>query len=414
MPACRISAEWLLPMDGGPISWGAVLIGAEGRVTAVGPDTEVPHPPGVPGERFPSAALLPGLVNAHTHLELTGLDGQVEGAEFPDWIARIIALKRARTPADFLQAARDGLAACHAAGVTTVADTGDSGAVIQTLHEAGGSGVAYLEVFGPEPARAETQLADFQARVAAQRRFETARVRLGVSPHAPYSVSGELYRRVADWAEREGLPIAVHLAESAAESELLASGQGAFARQWERRGIPLPPNPGCSPVEWLERHGVLGQRTLCIHLVRVGNSDIQKLRRADCAVAHCPRSNARHGHGDAPLTALRTAGLRIGVGTDSVASVSPLDLLAETRAAQRLGGLSAAQALELCTLGAARAIGLGADVGSLSVGKWGDAAVISLPKGSGGTGTIDAVLESTPEQMVATYLGGKQVWRAPE
>jgi 5-methylthioadenosine/S-adenosylhomocysteine deaminase len=414
MPACRISAEWLLPMDGRPISWGAVLIGAAGRVTAVGPDTEVPRSPDIPEERFAGAALLPGLVNAHTHLELTGLDGQAGDADFPDWIARIIALKRGRTPADFLQAARDGLAACHAAGVTTVADTGDSGAVIQALHEAGGSGVAYLEVFGPEPARAEAQLADFQARVAAQRRFESPRVRLGVSPHAPYSVSGALYRGVAGWAEREGLPIAVHLAESAAESELLASGQGAFARQWERRGIPLPPNPGCSPVEWLERHGVLGRRTLCIHLIRVDALDIEKLRRGNCAVAHCPRSNARHGHGDAPLAALRAAGLRIGVGTDSVASVSPLDLLAEARAARRLGGLSAAQALELCTMEAARAIGLDADVGSLTPGKWGDAAVIRLPKGSGGTGTMEAILESTPEQMIATYLGGKRVWRAPD
>jgi len=413
MPACRISAEWLLPMDGGPISWGAVLIGADGRVTAAGPNTEVPHPPGILEERFPGAALLPGFVNAHTHLELTGLDGQAEDADFPDWIARIIALKRGRTPADSVQAARDGLAACHAAGVTTVADTGDSGAVIQALHEAGGSGVAYLEVFGPEPSRADAQLADFQARVAAQRRFETPRVRLGVSPHAPYSVSGELYRRVAGWAEREGLPIAVHLAESAAESELVAGGNGAFARQWERRGIPVP-TPACSPVEWLERHGVLAPRTLCIHLVRVSGSDIEKLRRGGCGVAHCPRSNARHGHGDAPLAALRAAGLRIGVGTDSVASVSPLDLLAEARAARRLGGLSAAQALDLCTLGAARAIGLDADVGSLTPGKWGDVAVVRLPKGRGGTGTMETVLESTLDQMVATYLGGKQVWRAPE
>jgi 5-methylthioadenosine/S-adenosylhomocysteine deaminase len=411
MPACRISAKWLLPMDGGPIPWGAVLIGADGRLAAVGADADVPRPPGLPEQRFPGAALLPGLVNAHTHLELTGLDGQAPDGDFSDWIARIIALKRARTPADFLEAARQGLAACHAAGVTTVADTGDSGAAIQAMHEAGGSGVAYLEVFGPEPDRAEPQMLDLQARVAAHRPFQGPRVRLGVSPHAPYSVSGELYATVACWAGTEGLPVAVHLAESAAETELLASGQGAFARQWERRGIPPPPGPGRTPVAWLDRHGVLGERTLCIHLVRVNASDIDTLRRTGCGVAHCPRSNARHGHGDAPLAALRAAGLRIGVGTDSVASVSPPDLLAEARAACRLDRLNSEQALQLCTMGAARAINLDTEVGSLTPGKWGDAAVIRLPKGSGGTGAMDAALNSSLEDVVATYLGGKRVWR---
>jgi 5-methylthioadenosine/S-adenosylhomocysteine deaminase len=409
MPASRVAAEWLLPMDAEPVPWGAVLIGADGRIAAVGPDDQVPQPPGVPAERFPGAVILPGLINAHTHLELTGLEGKALEPDFAEWIARIIALKAERTPADYLAAAQRGLADCHAAGVTTVADTGDSGAPAEALARAGGSGIAYVEVFGPDPGQADLQLGGLQARVADLRRYAGPRVRLGVSPHAPYSVSGPLYAAVTRWARGEDLPIAVHLAESPAESELLAAANGPFARLWERRGIRLPELPGCSPVDWLHRHGALTNRTLCIHVVQVKEGDIARLRQAGCGIAHCPRSNERHGHGRAPLGALQAAGLRIGVGTDSVASVSPADLLAEARAARRLGGLDAVAALALCTLRGAEAIGLEREVGSLTVGKWGDLAVFQLREG--GAEVHEAVLARHPTDVLGTYIGGMRVWR---
>src|SRR5690606_4721444 len=125
----RLAAPWVLPIEGPPIRDGAVLLDAGGRIAAVGAAAALPTPPGVPAESLPDAVLLPGLVNVHTHLELTGLDHQVPEADFPSWIRHIMALKAARTPLDFLAAARQGLRDCWAAGVTTVADTGDSGAV---------------------------------------------------------------------------------------------------------------------------------------------------------------------------------------------------------------------------------------------------------------------------------------------
>ncbi len=406
-----LTAGWLIPMFGPPIRNGALLIGTEGRIEAIGPQGDLPQPVDVKRSDWPSAAILPGLVNTHTHLELTGFAGMADEDEFPSWIRRIRALKADRTAADYLAAARQGLADCHAAGVTTVADTGDSGAVIEALAEVGGSGIAYHEVFGPHPDQVGESMSALRQRVAELRRFTSDRVRLGVSPHAPYTVSGALYRAVAEFAEREALPIAVHLAESEAESELVRGGAGPFAEAWALRGIPLPAAAGCSPVAWLDAHGVLGERTLAIHLVRAEVEDVSRLRRSRTAVAHCPLSNRRHGHGAAPLAAFLEAGLRVGVGTDSVASVGRLDLLAEARAARVLAGLSAVEALSLVTTGAARALGMGGDVGALRPGAWGDVAVVDIGRTDSAESALEGVLASLPADVEQTILGGRTVCR---
>jgi 5-methylthioadenosine/S-adenosylhomocysteine deaminase len=247
--------------------------------------------------------------------------------------------------------------------------------------------------------------------VEALSRFATGRVRLGVSPHAPYTVSGPLYRATAAWAGSRDLPIAVHLAESAAESALLSDGTGSFAEAWRRRGIPMPSPLGRSPVQWLGDHGVLSARTLCIHVVQATGRDIERLASAGAAVAHCPRSNRAHAHGDAPLAALLAARIRVGVGTDSVLSVGELDLLAEARAARSLAGLDAAQALSLCTLGAARALGLESEIGGLGTGKWGDCVVVRSPPGAARLAPEAQALASGPRDVVATYVGGRDVYR---
>ena len=220
-----------------------------------------------------------------------------------------------------------------------------------------------------------------------------------------------MYREVAEWARGEGLPLAVHVAESRAESELLLGCSGRFAEGWRGRGIPLPEDAACTPIEWLDRHGVLGERTLCIHAVQASEDDVQRLARRRSAVAHCPLSNAAHGHGSAPLAGFLRHGIRVGVGTDSVLSVGRLDLVAEARAARALAGLDADAALALCTLGAARALGLEAEVGSLEEGKWGDCVVLRSQRAAG-VSPVEQVLESKPEDVIATFVGGRDVYRA--
>jgi aminodeoxyfutalosine deaminase len=411
MPARRLAARWVLPVATPPIERGAVLLGRDGRIEAVGPDALIPRPAGVPSEAFPDAVLIPGLVNAHTHLELTGFDlGAPPEPDFRSWIGRVRRVKETRSTDAFLACARLGLTECWAGGVTTVGDTGDSGSVIKALAELGGSGIAYQEVFGPHPSQAPESLAGLQQRVDELGRWEGGRVRIGVSPHAPYTVSGPLYAAVAGWARTEGLPLAVHLAESPAESALLLDGKGPFADAWRERDIPLPAGPGCSPVEWAERHGVLGERTLCIHVVQAADADLARLARGAVAVAHCPLSNAAHRHGTAPLRNFLAHGLRVGLGTDSRLSVGTPDLLAEARAARHLAALEPDSALALATLGGARALALDREIGSLEPGKWGDCVVIR-PRFPA-DGPAEQVLEAGREDVVATFLGGRAVYRA--
>jgi len=368
--ALRIRAGSVHPVTAPPISDGAVLVDDAGKIAAVGPHRRVPTPPGTQALEFPDAALVPGLINCHTHLELTHLAGRNPEAGFAAWIRRIRELKDATPPDEFRRSAEQGVRDCWTRGVTCVADTGSTGAVVAALARLGGRGIAYHEVFGPDPAQAEPSLARFRDEVAALRKWTSLRVGLGASPHAAYSVSADLYRAVAQEAYRDGLPLAVHVAESREEVELVRDGAGPFAELLRARGIAVEAQ-GCTPVALLARLGVLRLGTLCIHAVHLDAEDIPVLRGAGAAVAHCPRSNRAHGHGVAPLAALRTAGVRVGLGTDSVVSVGDLDLWAEAGAA----GLRGEEALRLMTLEGARALCWERVIGSLEAGKQADLAV---------------------------------------
>jgi cytosine/adenosine deaminase-related metal-dependent hydrolase len=265
-------------------------------------------------------------------------------------------------------------------------------------------------VFGPDEAQADAALKGWALRLAELRKFESPRVRLGASPHAPYTVSGPLYRLATAHARKEKLPIAVHIAESPLETEFVRDGAGGFAESLAARGLK-PVARGLTPVAWLDQLGVFGADTVAIHCCTVDGDDIETLARHGASVAHCPRSNRRHHKIDAPLARIIGAGLRVGVGTDSVASVSPLDPLAEAREARKLAGLGAEEALSLVTLGAARAIGLGSGLGSLAAGKWGDVVALTLPACNDDESLFEAVLASRQADVASTWLGGREVYR---
>jgi 5-methylthioadenosine/S-adenosylhomocysteine deaminase len=243
---------------------------------------------------------------------------------------------------------------------------------MRALHDLGGRGIVYHETFGPDPAQCAASMEELEAAVRPLRRLATSQLSLGVSPHAPYSVSAPLYEATAAFARREGLPIAVHIAESRAETEFVRDGVGPFATLFGARSIPVEAHH-CSPVAYLRQLGVLGRDTLCIHCVQVGADDVEVLRAAGAAVAHCPLSNAAHGHGRSPLALFRKAGVPVGLGTDSVVSVGELNLWAEAQAA----GLRGDAVLRALTIEGARALGWESDIGSLEVGKAADLVVFS-------------------------------------
>ncbi len=368
----RIRAGRVHPVTAPAFEDGAVLVDGAGRIAAVGPHASVPQLPAAQALHFPDAELMPGLVNCHTHLELTHLGGggQHDEPEFLTWIRRIRELKEATSAEAFYEAAVAGLRDCWTRGVTCVAETGSTGAVMRALHDLGGRGIVYQEVFGPDPAQCSASMAELESTIGPLRRLATAQLSVGVSPHAPYTVSAPLYEAVARFARLQQLPIAVHVAESPAEMELVRDGGGPFAAALRERGIPVAACR-CSPVAYLLQRGVLRPGTLCIHCVQVDQADIELLRVTRAAVAHCPRSNAAHRHGRLPLGWVREAGVPVGLGTDSVVSVGELDLWAEAEAA----GLTGDAALRMLTIEGARALGWESEIGSLEVGKAADLAV---------------------------------------
>jgi len=380
-------AAWVLPVASPPIRDGALLVDPRGRIAAVGPAAAVPAPDDAELVDLGEAALLPGLVNVHGHPELAAFRGLLDDLPFHEWIPALNRLKReaALGPEDYDVAARWTCIEAAAAGITTIGATEDSGAALDALRAAGMRGIAYREVFGPDPARATDAVAELRARVAAMRERETDLVRVGVSPHAPYTVSDELFRRTAQLALDEALPIAIHAAEAEAEARLVAEGAGPFADGLRARGIATPPR-GRSTIELLDRLGVLRARPLLIHCVRVDGDDRARIADAGAAVAHCPAANARLGHGTAPLIEMREAGITVGLGTDSVASNNRLDVFEEARLAQifqraRLASatlLDADELLRLATLEGARALGLDDRIGTLEPGKDADLCAVAL------------------------------------
>ncbi len=397
----RVRAGSVHPVTAPPITDGAVLVADDGRITAVAAHAQVPDPPGARRVEFPDAVLVPGLVNAHTHLELTHLAGRNPEREFSRWIRTIRALKDATTPEEFDHSAEQGVRDCWMAGVTCVADTGSTGAPLRALARLGARGIYYQEVFGPDPADRAATLAELRAAVARLGPVASGRARLGVSPHAPYTVSEPLYRAVAAFARREALPLAVHLAESREETALVRDGAGSFAEALRARGIPVQAHH-CSPVQYLLQLGVLERATgwLCIHCVQVDEGDIDILRRAGVGLASCPRSNRAHAHGTAPLAALRAAGIPVGLGTDSVVSAGDVNLWAEAAAA----GLYEEDALRMLTIEGARALGLDAEIGSLEVGKQADLAVFPSTVFSRPLPTSTALLTIVAGRVVRGYI----------
>ncbi len=379
----RYHARWICPVSSPPLR-DATLVEHDGRIVYVGPRATAPdHAEEVD---LGDAILVPGLVNAHCHLELTAMRGFLDGLAFRDWILRLTVARRdVLTPEMLLDSARLGVVEGVRHGITTFADTGDTGAGFDAMLEHGVRGICYREVFGPDPRQCDDAVARLAARVRAMQSRATALVRVGVSPHAPYTVSDALFRATAAFAATQALPLAVHIAESTLESELVAHARGAFADGLRTRGIAVE-RRARSPIALLEDLGVLGARALLIHCVRVDDADIATIVRHDSAVAHCPASNARLGHGVAPLAALLAAGVKVGLGTDSVASNDRQDILDEARLAslfaaahdQRHDALSATRALELATIGGARALGLDAEIGTLEVGKGADFAAFPL------------------------------------
>ena len=387
------TARWLLPITAPPIANGAVAVQAD-QILAVGSLAELrAQLPDAQIRDFGAAAILPGLVNVHSHLELTAFRGRLEEPQFQRWIASLIQLKAEKlTSEDLLTSARLGCLETIRAGITTVGDTADATATMEALIESGLRGLVFQECFGPRVEQTEESVLAIERKLYQLREYvlavgAEARIRLGVSPHAPYSVSDRLYEKVVELSFEMTLDIAIHAAESQDELKLLRDGTGAFADSFNRRGIEFTA-PGCSTIKYFQRLGVLDAAPLLIHCVTVDEEDISLMQEYNIRVAHCPKSNAKFGHGIAPLTSFLRQGLDIGLGTDSVASNNTCDLIEEARFCAMLHRanqrdpilLDANAMLKMITLDGARVLNLDDRIGSLEGGKQADLIAIDLQR----------------------------------
>jgi cytosine/adenosine deaminase-related metal-dependent hydrolase len=421
------SARWIMPISSPSIADGAIAIEGN-QITDIGVRTSLASKyPDATIHHYPDAAILPGLINAHSHLELTAMRGFLESEEsnFSGWLKKLTAARlEFMTPDDMYVSAAWGAIEAARAGVTTLADASDSASEsMKAFADVGLRGIVFQESFGPDPRLADVNFAQLTDKVARLAEQETALVKVGVSPHAPYSVCGRQLELISEFALTENRLVMIHAAESAAEEMLLLEGRGTFADALARRNIEWH-TPGLSPVQYLKRHGVLQTKPLLAHCVRVDNADIETLGESGARIAHCPKSNAKLGHGRAPFSVFLDQGIAVGLGSDSVASNNTCDILEEARFATLIarseiherGGqrlLAATEALQAATVSGARALGLEGQTGELRAGLQADFTVVALA-GPHQVPSYDPVstliFSSSGRDVVLTVVAGREVF----
>ena len=415
------SASWVIPISGAVIEDGAVAVEGS-KIIGVGRQTEIKTSfPESKELHFDQSAIIPGLVNTHTHLELTAMRGYLESEEsdFFAWLRKLTVARLERMSTDDILVSAT-LGACEAAraGITCIADASDSAAIsMKAIKQVGLRGIVFQESFGPDSRLAKENFARLQAKVAELRTIESERLRAGVSPHAPYTVCGPQLELISEFADAEELPLMMHAAESAAENSLIREGCGIFADGLAKRGIEWH-TPGTSTIQYLKEKRILERRPLLAHCIRVDDSDIETLLETGSKVAHCPKSNAKLGHGRAPLAKFLQKGIMVGLGSDSVASNNTCDILEESRYAALVARLdapvSADKMLELATRAGARCLDLQGVVGELTEGAQADLAVISM-NGQHQLPVHDpvvaAIFSSSGHDVLLTVVAGEEIYK---
>ena len=386
-----------------------MLVARSGRVLSLGAEPDIAIPPGCETIDLGDTALLPGFVNAHTHLELTGLRGQVATGPFFNWVRAVKQLKDGLSDEDYRTASRRGVLENFAAGVTTIGDTGSSMAPARAMAALGARGIAYHEVFGPHPDQCRASMDALAISLLELDGLASERLAVGVSPHAPYTVSEPLLEEVIQLAYEEDRPLAMHLAESPEEWQLLTQCAGAFADMFLARGIPLPESHE-TPAEFAVSLMMPELRSLLIHCVHVTEDDLWLMSEHGAAVAHCPWSNKALGVGAMPLSAMLAQGIPVGLGTDSVVPGRGIDMFEEMRSALYVTPLPAERVLSLATLEAAQALGV-ADAGLIAPGSWADLCAVDLARMPEGDDPVEwLVANATAYDVTRTWIAGSVVY----
>ena len=389
-------ARYVIPVSAPHIENGAVLV-RDGSIAAVGSASKLKTLfPDEPVKDFGLAALMPGFVDAHTHLEYSAMRGLINDAPFAAWKLHIASKEKLFTDEDWDDSALLGGLEAVRSGITTVADITSTGASLRAVQQIGLRSIIYREVGTMERQEIDAVLEKAFSDIADWRHKATSLQKIGIAPAALYSCHPQIFQEVANYA-MDGTPVAMHLAGSRDEYEFIRYGSSPFSvhsmEQERGYGIDVPPwlATGTTPVRYVLNWGIFNvPNLLAIHCVQVDDEDIEKLVDYDVHIAVCPRCNAQLGMGVAPLMKFRKEGLTVGLGTDSPAATDATDPFAEMRTGlliqratqSRSSFLKATDMLELATLGSARALRIDNLVGSLEEGKRADIIAVDLSRSS--------------------------------
>lgn len=372
-------ARHVLPVAGRPLVDAGVAVDG-GRIAAVGRRKDVLKVAGSDASvrDLGDSILFPGLVNAHTHLELSWAKGDpsLEGG-FVDWLRAFLERRPSVDESTARRAAAEAIAGLPATGTVAVGDVANETWSAPLLAASPLRAVVFYEILGFRAADADARAAEAGERV--ERIHEdpavagaAGRLRVVPTPHAAYTTSPPLLKALAARAHAAGAPISIHAAESAEEVEMLATGEGPLADLLRERGQWDDGwrVPGLSPIAYLDRLGLLDPRTLVVHAVHLDHQDLSLLQARGSFVVTCPRSNRRLDVGRAPVAKLLSSGIPVAIGTDSLASNADLDPVAEMVALREdHPELAPAAVLRMATLNGAAALGFGDEIGSLEPGK---------------------------------------------
>jgi aminodeoxyfutalosine deaminase len=404
-------AKYVLAEAGMLLRNAAIHVSDPGRISRLEPWLSPPAKLEADVIDWGSAIILPGLVNAHAHLELTCLQGNIDhNSSFTGWLSSLMARRRSLTREDYLASVTRGARMCLAAGTTLVGDISAAGHSWEALKPEKLRKVVFEEVTSFLPEKAPEAVSALKARL--DRVQPDCRLTASASPHAPYSVSPELFRAVAElMRERDGRP-AIHVAETKQELQLLQHGSGEFRQFLSSLGV-LPEGwvpPGLSPVTYLEGLGILERPALLIHANYLDDESISRILSRSCSIVYCPRSHHYFGHDPHPVRRLLDIGVNVALGTDSLASNDSLSILDEIRFLFRnRKDLKCDEIIRMATLNGAVALDFGGVLGRLRRGYWADMTVLSLPEDLCDRHVEAQILEGAGE-CLATIVQGQIAW----
>jgi len=408
-----VAASFVVPVTSPPVAGGALVLDG-GRIVAVGSLKELRAAYNVPCREYPGCVILPGLVNAHAHLELThfpawkvrkGID--YSPRTYVDWVIQVVKIRRALTQRELEHSVREGIRVSVECGTTAIGEISTDRALLPLYGAAPLVGRLFFEAIGQEPAGCERLRGELDAAVAS---FRAGSFHAGISPHACHTLSSRFMGEIVALARSHGVPTAIHLSESREEAAFLHDSGGKIAELlypfagWQEY---LPAPQRTTSTAYLDALGVLDAATTVVHCVHVTPADAETLNRRGVSAVLCPRSNERLAVGKAPALLLKKSGIPLALGTDSLASNDSLSLWDEMRFLLRQfpDVFSPREALEMASINAARALHLEGETGSLEKGKRGDFLVVAPSAEVDLVGLHEAVIEESKLQEV--FIAGQ-------